>query len=462
MEVSELKDKIHVTLTARQASVLLNTELHLFSWKYDDTHRLARITRPYFLPEPVAAVTELVDGILRFPSFVRTKREDIFFPPMKSERALEDPFCCQDQCQGFTTPSVLKEAYNFKPLSQLSQNNSMAVAEFQLQYYDSKDLQEFSSTCSANATVDVTIGGNIDAICLVTGCVEALLDIEYIKAVAAPIPLTVIYSFRYSLLDWMDGVLAMDDPPLIHSLSYGNDEVQQTSESYMFAVNQQLMKAAARGLTIVVASGDQGVWGRTGYDDRFGQFHPDFPASSPYVTSVGGTNFVEKSKIGEESAWSCGGGGFSNTFDRPSWQNESVSNYLALAKRSGSLPKSSMFNESGRAYPDVSALGGQLNPYCVSVFGGKFKGVAGTSASAPVVAGIFARLNNKRLKDGKPPVGFINPLLYSEELKECFRDVRDGSRNNCKPDSQGFSALEGWDPATGFGSLNVGCLESKV
>jgi tripeptidyl-peptidase-1 len=195
--------------------------------------------------------------------------------------------------------------------------------------------------------------------------------------VASAVPLTVFYSDNYSILNWINQVLSLNKPPLVHSVSYGNDEVQQTSAQYMYSCNVQFMAAGTRGLSILFAAGDQGVWGRTGVG---AVFNPDFPASSPYVTAVGGTNFKTKSVIGPETAWNCGGGGFSNTFARASWQSKAVANYLKVA----SLPPSSYYNASGRGYPDMSALGGLTNPYCIA--NGGLIGVAGTSASAPVVA----------------------------------------------------------------------------
>lgn len=267
-----------------------------------------------------------------------------------------------------------------------------------------------------------------------------------------------IYQGTYSILTWVDSVISLTNPPLVHSVSYGNDEVQQTSVEYMESVNEQFMIAGSMGLSILFASGDQGVWGRSGVGKTF---NPDFPASSPYVTAVGGTNFATKSVIGEESAWSCGGGGFSDTFSQPSWQASAVSDYLAKATAANVLPASSFFNASGRAYPDLSALGGQTNPYCVSVSGGsKLEGVAGTSASCPVVASVFAQLNNVRLAAGKTSLGWLNPLIYSNGA--CFNDVSDGSMNNCNAGTTGFAALSGWDPATGFGTPNYACLAKVV
>jgi tripeptidyl-peptidase-1 len=267
----------------------------------------------------------------------------------------------------------------------------------------------------------------------------------------------VIYQGEYSLLTWVNDVISMPNPPLVHSVSYGNDEVQQTSEEYMQTVNTQFMVAGSMGLSILFASGDQGVWGRSGVGSTY---HPDFPAGSPYVTAVGGTNFQTKSVIGAESAWDCGGGGFSDTFEQPSWQADAVNTYLTNAAAQGVLPDASLFNAAGRGYPDVSALGGQTNPYCISYSGGKFGGVAGTSASCPVVAGIFAQVNNDRLAAGQPPMGWLNPFIYQNA--QCFNDVNDGSMNNCNRGTTGFATIDGWDPATGFGTPNYSCLSSAA
>merc|ERR1712157_241959 len=103
------------------------------------------------------------------------------------------------------------------------------------------------------------------------------------------------------------------------------------------------MKLAARGISIIVASGDQAVWGRSGYGPTF---HPDFPASSPYVTAVGGTDFLVRSEVGEEQAWSNGGGGFSNFFGRPRWQDSAVNSYLKSAAGGAGLPDAKFFNKS--------------------------------------------------------------------------------------------------------------------
>merc|ERR1719215_2123066 len=281
--------------------------------------------------------------------------------------------CAASACNGMVTPQVLVERYKLPSLRNVSNTrNSMAVAEFQGQYFKDSDLSSFSTSCHRNVKVDKIIGGNQQE-----AGVESELDIEYIKAVAPDVPLTVVYSDEYSLLDWVNKLSSMSDAPLVHSVSYGNDEVQQSSTQYMNTCNTAFMKAGVRGISILFASGDQGVCGRSGCGlFTHARFHPDFPAASPYITAVGGTDFAQKGVIGDETTWSDGGGGFSDNFPIPDWQKAAVAAYKASPD--ADLPPSNLWNNTGRGYPDVAALGGQVNPYCVAT-GGSFQGVAGTS-----------------------------------------------------------------------------------
>ena len=446
--VSEFKDMVKVKMPVHIAEDMLQTKFARFRSVIAHEIELLRITKPYSLPEQIANVVNLVDDILRFPSISNTRLDH-------GSKYGQDPefSSCGTRCSGYTTPDVLKSRYGYERMDAV-EGNTVSVTEFQLQYYDQGDLDNFNDACGTDLDVDDTIGGNNEKICEIGGCVEALLDIEYIGAVTSPIPLTVIYQSEYSLLDWVNSVIEMENPPLVHSVSYGNDEVQQTSSEYMESCDQQFQQAGAMGLSIFFASGDQGVWGRTGKGPTF---HPDFPAGSPYITAVGGTNFQQYGVIGDETAWNCGGGGFSDEFPQPSWQADAVNGYLNSSK---TLPDSKYYNAAGRGYPDMAALGGELNPYCVAVRGGSFGGVAGTSASCPVVAGIFSLLNDLRLKASKPPLGWVNPALYSS-LSKCFYDVNDGSDNGCKL-GQGFTADPGWDPATGLGTPNFECLSNAA
>lgn len=234
------------------------------------------------------------------------------------------------------------------------------------------------------------------------------------------------------------------------SVSYGNDEAQQSSTEYMYTCNSAFMKAGARGISILFASGDQGVCGREGCGIFKFRFKPDFPAGSPYITSVGGTDFLN-SDIGEEMAWQSGGGGFSDTFAIPDYQKDAVAAYKS--NPDAHMPPQAYWNNTGRGYPDVSALGGTKTPYCVAT-GGSFTGVAGTSASSPVVAGVFAKLNGLRLAAGKSALGFLNPFIYKNPSG--FQDVTHGINKASR--NYGFTACKGWDAATGFGTPDYEAL----
>lgn len=199
-----------------------------------------------------------------------------------------------------------------------------------------------------------------------------------------------------------------------------------------------------------------GVCGRSGCGSfTHARFHPDFPASSPYVTAVGGTDFAKKGVIAEETTWVGSGGGFSDTFDIPEWQKTAVAGYKASPD--ADLPPANLWNNTGRGYPDVSALGGEVNPYCI-VTGGSFEGVSGTSASSPVVAGIFALLNGLRTSQNKAPLGFLNPFIYQNGA--AFQDVTSGVNGNGR--KYGFKAIKGWDAATGWGTPDYEALSKVV
>jgi len=220
-------------------------------------------------------------------------------------------------------------------------------------------------------------------------------------------------------------------------------------------VNTAFMSVGAQGISILFAAGDQGVWGREGFS--LSTFHPDFPAGSPYVTAVGGTDFATKSTIGEETTWEDGGSGFSDEFAQPDWQSDEVSEYFA--NPDADLPDSKYYNASGRGYPDVSALAGQVNPYFISYKGGRFSAVAGTSAACPVVSAIFAQINNYRLAAGKSSLGWLNPMIYSIG-EDGFNDVTSGTTTGGY--TTGFTAVEGWDPATGFGTPDFAALKEAA
>ena len=237
------------------------------------------------------------------------------------------------------------------------------------------------------------------------------------------------------------------DVPKIFSTSYGEDE-----SSWSFAAAQRLnaefMKAGARGISLLYASGDEGA------NCKRGKFVPETPGSSPFVTAVGGTKPASGyPDPGGEAAVYLSSGGFSNYWRMPDWQQAAVHNYLTSGK---DLPPPSVgYNVSGRAYPDISA---QAANFCVTPFG---CGVAGTSCASPTAAGVFALLNDLRLQAGKPTLGFLNPFIYQNA--DSFNDITSGqSEGGCTTDGGGWPAASGWDAVTGVGTPNYEKLAQAV
>ena len=127
---------------------------------------------------------------------------------------------------------------------------------------------------------------------------------------------------------------------------------------------------------------------------------------------------------------------------QPSYQSEAVSSYLT--NHPPAAPAST-YNASGRAFPDVAANGWNIATFVT----GEFFLNSGTSASAPIFAGIINLINEQRLAAGKGPVGFLNPTLYANP--GMFNDITEGYNLGCNA-SVGFEAAEGWDPVTGLGT----------
>ena len=211
----------------------------------------------------------------------------------------------------------------------------------------------------------------------------------------------------------------------------------------MLRVESEFMKFGVSGRTVLFASGDDGV----NCEGSPLKFQPLWPASSAYVTAVGGT--ITPTKV-----WSDSGGGFSNLFPRPSYQDDAVEAYL----KSGKAPPTKYFNTSGRAFPDVSAF--SVN-FVIEYDGEGPTVVSGTSCATPTFAGIVAILNDVRLQSGKKTLGFLNPLLYQKLMGKGFNDITEGS-NSGGLSCDGFKATQGWDPASGWGSPNFGLLKTLV
>ncbi|KAI9743631.1 MAG: polynucleotide 3'-phosphatase [Claussenomyces sp. TS43310] len=254
-------------------------------------------------------------------------------------------------------------------------------------------------------------------------------------------------------------------PTNVISVSYGLGE-NAYSYHYWNRQCQEYLKLGLQGVSVIYSSGDYGVSDRlaciapdnaTDTVDSPGAFSPSSPASCPYLTSVGATELITGSNNYAESAVAEGsytsGGGFSNYWPAPEYQKSTLDSYFTNTPPpydNLTIYGTPYYNKSGRGYPDVAAVGLNLLLYVDS----EPAFVAGTSASAPVFASIINLINEKRLEAGKSTVGFLNPTLYQNP--GAFKDITSGSNPGCG--TEGFSAVEGWDPVTGLGTPNFSKL----
>merc|ERR1719253_1852036 len=313
------------------------------------------------------------------------------------------------------TPAVIAETYGVSGVKvSRSSKNRQAVAEFQGQTMKDSDLTSFFKTYVKNyeAGTDDKVSKFVGDAGEGSAQVEASLDIQYIMGVAPGIKTEFwLYNpsdFCADLKKWTTALLADDDVPLVHSVSYGwQGQLSQIgcSTSNSQAVDADLAQLAAKGITIIFASGDSGS-GVSGFFHK--KLYPSWPASSPWVTAVGATKFVAQEGGEEMASEQFGsGGGFSWDFDRSNatWQEQDVTQYEAQGSTLAKFPPSASYNAKGRGTPDVAALG---EGYQV-VVSGSTQSVGGTSASAPPFAGLVSLLNEARLQKGQKQLGFLNP-----------------------------------------------------
>jgi kumamolisin len=260
---------------------------------------------------------------------------------------------------------------------------------------------------------------------------EVLLDVEVAGSVAPGAKIAVYFAPNTSQ-GFQDALTtAIHDAtnkPSVISISWGGPESTWTAQA-MTAFDSAAQDAAALGITICAASGDNGS--SDGATDN--QNHVDFPASCPHILACGGSTLQSSNgAITSETVWNDGaqggatGGGFSNQFALPSWQASA-----------GVKPPPG----GGRGVPDVCGDADPQTGYKVLV-DGKSLVIGGTSAVAPLWSGLIALLNEKLGK----PLGFIQPSLYQiPKTSASFRDITSGSNG-------AYSAAAGWDPCTGLGS----------
>ncbi|MGA7127206.1 MAG: S53 family peptidase [Chthoniobacterales bacterium] len=264
---------------------------------------------------------------------------------------------------------------------------------------------------------------------------EVELDIEVAGSIAPGAAIKVFFAPNTDQ-GFIDAVTTAvnDSTVTLISISWGGPESTWTTQAFT-SFNQAFQDAGTMGKTVFVAAGDSG----SSDGETDGQNHVDFPASSPYVVGCGGTTLeadVTTNTITSEVVWNetasgegATGGGVSDYFPKPSYQ-DSV-NVPAPTTSGG-----------GRGVPDVAADADPVTGYQV-IIDGSSNIFGGTSAVAPLYAGLFARINQALMQQNKSRVGYVNAALYQNP--SAFNDIVSGNNG-------AFSAGPGWDATTGLGS----------
>jgi kumamolisin len=298
--------------------------------------------------------------------------------------------------------------------------------------------------------------------------VEVMLDVEVAGAVAPGAKIAVYFgpNTGKGFVDVLSAAVHDNvHKPSVISISWGGPEdIPYTTKQQRDGLEQILQDAAQLGITVCCSAGDDGsndqpLTDAQGNPARDGKPHVDFPASSAFALACGGTTLTAKGNaIAGEVTWNEGdpkrqdqpsgstGGGVSNIFPLPSYQAPVT------------VPKSPS-NFKGRGVPDVSGNADSATGYLIKIAQRpELIPVGGTSAVAPLWAGLIALINQRLTALHKPHVGLAQPTLYKTQT--AFRDITAGN-NDVSGKLHKYKAGDGWDPCTGLGSPN-GALVLKA
>ncbi|KAJ7636584.1 subtilisin-like protein [Roridomyces roridus] len=401
-----------ITLPVSHADQLFDAEFTVFSHRSTSEN----ITRTLSVSLPAHLVGHVIHPTTDFTDHIKG-------------RLMPGPVPLKRQADASCDTSTAAGALYGIPAAPATQSSShLLVAAYQgvpAQIADiSEFLTQFRPDIPANTTYNVlTASGGPTPISF-----EANLDMEYTMGIATNVSVDFlsvgnpIASLATSFLDTTTFIAGLDNPPTVMTTSWGGNE-DSFDLSMAARICDGYKALGARGISVIFASGDGGVHG--GHDSASvceTPFIPVFPASCPWVTSVGAT-------FGwEEKALNLSSGGFSNYFPAPDYQTTAVSNFLQTG-----IPENftGVFNASGRGFPDVAVQG----------LG------SGTRASSPLFAAIIALVNDCLVAAGKPVLGFLNPFLYGVAQEQGIN-----TGYECPAGGLAFAAGVGWDPLSGWGS----------
>jgi kumamolisin len=382
-------------------------------------------------------------------------------------------------------PNQIATAYNLTGLYNAGfRGEGQIVALYELDNYVPSDISAYTA-CFGGSSVPISriaVNGGAPAV-PGQGAIEVELDMELVLSTAPHLAGLRVYEAANNSVDalaeWSQ--IVSDAVPIV-STSWGSCESNSFAQALYIQENTLFMIAAAQGQSIFAASGDLG-------SNDCGNTTPttpsvDDPASQPYVTGVGGTTLTITggNTYGSETVWNNGkgnasGGGISSRWSMPGWQ---AGPGVINAASSGN-PCGAVAGTYCREVPDVAlnadpSTGYEI--YCTAVVHGgsgpcnpnaAWISIGGTSAGAPMWAGMIALANEKSLHDGNFNLGFLNPLLYQiaqnnagTSYSNDFNDVKTGNNYTTADGNNEYQATPNYDMVTGLGSYNALALASDL
>ncbi|KAM5473106.1 vesicle formation at the endoplasmic reticulum [Microsporum audouinii] len=471
-------DWLTFTTTVQKAEKLLNTHFYNFKNTIDNTQVIR--TLQYSVAESVAPYVHMIQPTTKF-SAPRPELSSVFTSD------LEITFSADVDCNVTITPDCIRDLYKMgNAFAKKDPRNRLGISGYLEQYAKLDDFSTFIDMFVPSlkgTTFDFkSINGGKNEQNSSLDSVEASLDVDYAIGLSGALSTYYGTAGRGMLIPDLDQpnitnnnnepyleqlhyLLGLPDSelPAVLSTSYGENE-QSVPKKYTDSACHLFARLGARGVSVIFSSGDTGVGSACQSNDgkKITKFNPIFPAACPFVTSVGGTH-----QINPEVAIHFSSGGFSERFSRPWYQELDVNHYLQHELEHGKWD--GMYNPSGRGFPDVSA---QSYKFATRDHG-RTIGVSGTSASAPLFAGVVSILNSIRLAHHKPRLGFLNPWLYTIG-RSGFTDIVHGGSDGCTGTDQyshlptpyvpgaSWNATRGWDPVTGLGTPNFETLSKLV
>ena len=464
-----------IDTTVRDAERLLNTTYFMYS---DGSREIFR-TELYYIPDDVASRIDFVTPTTTFPKPAKTKLSDNSVKQhLKSrkgspEQVLRQRASCR--ADDYVTPTCVRQVYDIN-YNATPNRTTFAVYGTEAASYSSSDLLTYlgrynAPAASAKADYEVIGSGDSSESSDIASKFETALDTQTALGLAWPAK-GMFYNNggvfgpnagqTYDpFVQFLQDLINSRHVPSVVSFSESMPE-DQLDPAYAKRLCNMMAQVGARGVSLLFSSGDNGPNGDQPTGTHNAIFEPEFPASCPWVTAVGGTTNMQDETAATKStidvtgrlSYTASGGGFSNLFSMPGYQIRVGSKYVSRSIPSSyhSVPG---FNPNGRGIPDVSAFSTKF----ATVVDDITFPVSGTSASTPLWAAIVTLLNDYEASKGRSALGFLNPWLYS--LRSGLKDITTGGTNEgscylvagCTLSrTLGYNVTAGWDAVTGLGS----------